>query len=263
MFLVWMIEYSGFILLALAFIGIISLIVKAKAKVIKEEREEQRKVAEAAYNARKKQQEAARKQAETEAAALAKKEADAKRKAAREEASAKVKAEKQAEREAARKAREEASAARMAAKLEAARLLAEYRERALAAARELKELETPRRDPEPEPVPEASAPISLKAFAASAPELSAPDPDNAPKPFQGHMVSFTGKLKSMTRGEAAEMVRKAGGKAFTKAMPAGTTLLIVGDTAGCDTAKLEKADEWIGQLKKLTEGQFLAMLKGA
>lgn len=254
MFLVWTIEYSGFILLALAFIGIISLIVKAKAKVIKEEREEQRKAAEAAYNARKKQQEAARKQAETEAAAIAKKEADAKWKAAREEASAKAKA----EREAARKAREEASAARMAAKLEAARLLAEYRERALAAARELNELETPRRDPEPEPIPEASAPISLEAFAATAPV-----PDNAPKPFQGHMVSFTGKLKSMTRGEAAEMVRKAGGKAFTKAMPAGTTLLIVGDTAGCDTAKLEKADEWIGQLKKLTEGQFLAMLKGA
>lgn len=77
------------------------------------------------------------------------------------------------------------------------------------------------------------------------------------------MVSFTGKLKSFTRAQAAEMVQQAGGKAFTKAMPAGTTLLVVGDTAGNDTRKLEQADEWIGQVRKITEAQFLAMLKPA
>ena len=35
--------------------------------------------------------------------------------------------------------------------------------------------------------------------------------------------------------------------------------LVVGDTGGNDTQKLEKADEWIGQLRKITEPQFLAM----
>ena len=60
----------------------------------------------------------------------------------------------------------------------------------------------------------------------------------------------------MPRRAAVEMVRNAGGRAFTD-MPAGTTLLVVGSNPGMK--KMDKADRWIGQVKKITEKQFLDM----
>ena len=42
-------------------------------------------------------------------------------------------------------------------------------------------------------------------------------------------------------------------------MPASTTLLVVGDKPGMD--KLNKADRWIAQVRKITPAQFDFMLK--
>lgn len=245
MFIVKVIENSGFILLGASALGFLLLILKTKARIRREAAAEAAKVAEKEARERASQAEAVRMAAEKEAAEAARK-ADAARKKAEREAAAEA---ARAEKKAAREAREAASAARTAEKLEAARLLAEYRERALNAARELKALD-------------AGCPAAPAAASAPAPD-PAPAPGNGQKPFSGKMVSFTGKLKTMNRNQAAEMVRQAGGKAFTKAMPAGTNLLVVGDTAGENTAKLDKADEWIGQVRKITEMQFLAMFETA
>ena len=53
-------------------------------------------------------------------------------------------------------------------------------------------------------------------------------------------------------------VEANGGKAFED-MPASTTLLVVGDKPGMD--KLNKADRWIAQVRKITPAQFDFMLK--
>ena len=242
MLIVKLIENSGFLLLALAAAGFLLLLLRAFRNSRREARQEAREAAENAETARRQAAAASALAAEKKAAEEARREAAETAKAARTAAA-----------EEARKARQEArEAEKLAEKLNAARLLAEYRERALAAARELQALETSAtvlRPADP-------APASAEPSAAPDP---APAPDNTPKPFAGHKVSFTGKMKSMTRRQAAEMVRQAGGLAFTKSMPVGTTLLVVGDTGGNDTQKLEKADEWIGQLRKITEPQFLAM----
>ena len=109
------------------------------------------------------------------------------------------------------------------------------------------------------------------SFQSAAPAAAADDPArrNAPGSFQSaawappvnafarHKVAFTGTLKSMPRRIAIEYVRAAGGKAFST-MPAGTTLLVVGENPGMD--KMDKADLWIGQVRKITERQFLDML---
>ena len=174
----------------------------------------------------------------------------------------KARAERKTAREQARQAADE----KRAAKLEAARLLAEYRERALAAAVELRSIETaPARSSAPADPVQPSAPVQdpeqRPETISAADPVQASAPDNAPKPFAGQIVSFTGKLRSMTRAQAAEIIRKGGGKPFSKAMPAGTTLLIVGDVQGDgNTLKLDKADEWIGQVRKIYEPQFLEML---
>ena len=252
MLIVKLIENSGFLLLALAAAGFLLLALRAFRNSRREARQEAREAAEKAETARRKAAAAVALAAEKKAAEEARREAAETAKAARTAAAEEVRKARQE----AREAREAAAAEKLAEKLNAARLLAEYRERALAAARELQALEPP---------PRSSAPVLRPAdpAQASAEPSADPDPatapDNTPKPFAGHMVSFTGKMKSMTRPQAAEMVRQAGGRAFTKSMPVGTTLLVVGDTAGNDTRKLEKADEWIGQLRKITESQFLAM----
>ena len=74
--------------------------------------------------------------------------------------------------------------------------------------------------------------------------------------FLGQSVSFTGTLPGMTRSEAIKAVQENGGKAFD-AMPASTTLLVVGSKPG--TRKLDKADEW-PSCKKITPEQFFIML---
>ena len=76
--------------------------------------------------------------------------------------------------------------------------------------------------------------------------------------FKGQMVAFTGRLPGMTRREAIQAVRDNGGRAYEK-MPVGTTLLVVGDKPGM--CKMDKADEWIGQVRKITAAQFFAMLE--
>ena len=75
--------------------------------------------------------------------------------------------------------------------------------------------------------------------------------------FAGQIVAFTGALKDMTRAEAIRAVEANGGRAY-ETMPAGTTLLVVGDKPGM--GKMDKADKWIGQTRKITQEQFRCML---
>lgn len=78
--------------------------------------------------------------------------------------------------------------------------------------------------------------------------------------FEGQHVAFTGTLPGMTRKEAIAAVAERGGHAYYS-MPACTTILVVGDIRGDgSTEKLEKADEWIGQVRKITAAEFMAML---
>jgi NAD-dependent DNA ligase len=196
-----------------------------------------------------------REAAERKAATKARQErAAAERKAAQEKA--------RQERAANVAARAEAQKARQLEKLETARQIAEYNERALKAARELRELEAareaaPATDPAPASVRADAAPADLEASAERPETIS--KGNEGPRPFLGQVVSFTGKLSSMTRAEAIAAVKAAGGLAY-KEMPAGTTLLVVGSNPG--QKKQDLYDKWIGQVKKITEAQFMAMLKG-
>ena len=167
-----------------------------------------------------------------------------------------VQAAKAAEREAARAAREAEQERKKAARLDYARQLAEYAERALQAKREAQEIE---RAPiilhpsEPEKPADNVPPVpEFKRPAKPVPTI------NGNNAFKGHMVAFTGKLPGMTRREAIQAVQDNGGKAYEK-MPVGTTLLVVGDKPGM--CKMDKADEWIGQVRKITAAQFFAMLQ--
>lgn len=80
---------------------------------------------------------------------------------------------------------------------------------------------------------------------------------NGNNAFAGQTVAFTGTLKNMTRQQAIQAVIDNGGKAFCS-MPAGTTMLVVGDKPG--TAKLDLAEQRLGQIRKITAEQFDAML---
>lgn len=64
----------------------------------------------------------------------------------------------------------------------------------------------------------------------------------------------------MTRAEAIQAVQANGGRGYTR-MPVGTTLLVVGINPGM--CKMDKADEWIGQVRKITAAQFFDMLNAA
>ena len=258
MFLVYMVRYSGFILIALAVFGFVSLIIRARIRSAREKRAE-------LETARQRTEIARARSAAAAAAAAEKKQAAAEKRDA--------KAARQLSAETARAERDAARQARQAERLETARLIAEYQERALAAARELKALETgsqpaPAAAPDPAADPDPGRPETISASAGPAApdpvQLSAPAParDNRPKPFAGQLVSFTGTLKSMKRQQAIDMVKAAGGKAC-KEMPAGTTILVVGDTKGRNTGKMDKAAEWIGQVKRITEEQFLEMFRPA
>lgn len=117
-------------------------------------------------------------------------------------------------------------------------------------------------------VPEAPAP-ETPAPEAPTPVQESPDPDPvrpetvSAAPFKGNnmfvgqIVAFTGALKDMTRAEAIRAVEANGGRAY-ETMPAGTTLLVVGDKPGM--GKMDKADKWIGQTRKITQEQFRCML---
>ena len=194
----------------------------------------------AAEEAQRREQQ--RRRAEAQRAAELKKQAaqEAKEHAARE------RERQQAEKAAARATRKQEQERRQAERLEAARQLAEYKERALQAEKALQALQHEKR---PENIP-APAAVTLEQFAAVHP-AKAPE---KPRTFAGETVAFTGKLQNMTRAEAIALVQERGGRAF-KTMPAGTTLLVVGKNPGMQ--KLDKADEWITQVKKITEAQFM------
>lgn len=226
-------------------------------------KERQRRAAEAAAAAeRQREREAVAKKIAKQAAALELAEIHEREQEARE-----------ARKRAAQEEADARQAARRAARLAAARELAEIHEREraakLAAARELAEIKgrpAPQRraavsvdesresalDRAGEDGAQPAAAVTLAQFAAA---HAKPAPD-APKPFAGQVVAFTGRLAGMTRQEAIDRVIRAGGKAY-KTMPAGTTLLVVGDNPGM--CKMDKADEWIGQVRKITQAQFLAM----
>lgn len=258
MFLITIIKNLGWILVGSAVLGIFGILMRAKIRDAREKREEIAKAEKAAEANRARVAEIARKAAEKEEAA---RRADAEK--AREKAAKAAELERiRAEKAEARKAKQEEKAKRDAERLEAARQLAEYRERDLAAARELKALEASA----PGSSAEAKQPETIPAETptASAPVKSSADPVpvKSSKAFAGQIVSFTGSLKSMTRSKAIEMVKAAGGKAY-ESMPAGTTILVIGDTKGMNTNKMDKAAEWIGQVKRITEAQFLAMFDAA
>lgn len=168
---------------------------------------------------------------------------------------------KAAERERNKAAREAERQRKQDAKLEAARQLAEYKQAALQAERELRALRQQAIPANPAPQEQPAAPVEQpQPVASNTPVAQRETP--RPKPlgnrmFVGHVVSFTGRLPGMTRREAIRAVQDNGGRAYEK-MPAGTTLLVVGDKPGM--CKLDKADEWIGQVRKITAAQFFDML---
>lgn len=121
---------------------------------------------------------------------------------------------------------------------------------------------TPKRKPgrprKVQPKPEAPAPVHVSHDPDPArPETVSATPFKGNNMFAGQIVAFTGTLKDMTRAEAIKAVEANGGKAFDT-MPTGTTLLVVGDKPGM--GKLDKADQWIGQTRKITQEQFRFML---
>lgn len=210
-------------------------------------------------HAANKAEQARREQEAERAAAAEQRRIEAERKQA-------IQADKAAKREAAKAAKEAEQERKQAAGLEAARQRAEYAERELAAKREAKALDRERAEIIPAPTEQPTEP----AMQAE-PDSIAPDPEPQPEQrptitlnvkgnnaFAGQVVAFTGKLPGMTRREAIQAVQDNGGRAYTK-MPVGTTLLVVGDKPGM--CKMDKADEWIGQVRKITAAQFFAMLE--
>ena len=214
------------------------------------------------YTQREKEREkaAAAEQRRIEAEAKA-----AEKKAAAEQKRIEAEARAAAKREAAearRREREARQAAAHALKVARAKELAELAERRLQAEQALAEM---RKQPAERT---GSIPAEPEQAEPEA-ETGGQEPAQAPKPapivkrikgnnaFAGHRVAFTGKLPGMTRREAIQAVEANGGRGYEK-MPVGTTLLVVGDKPGM--GKMDKADEWIGQVRKITAAQFFEML---
>jgi DNA ligase (NAD+) len=85
---------------------------------------------------------------------------------------------------------------------------------------------------------------------------SKPQPARAAGPLAGKTVVLTGTLPSLTRDEAAELIRAAGGRAATS-VSKKTDLVVAGEQAG---SKLDKARE-LG-VPVIDEAQLRKMLKG-
>lgn len=158
-----------------------------------------------------------------------------------------------ARRDALRKANEEREAAKAA-------------EEAAKAAMPKRRPGRPRKNPVPEQRPETISPAAPSAAAPAAAPATPEPPVTIKRPavyignnqFAGETVAFTGTLPGMTRREAIEAVKKNGGKAYDN-MPAGTTILVVGDRPG--KRKLDNADKWIGSCRKITAMEFSIMLQ--
>jgi len=218
------------------------------ARSFQERREQAQRAAQEAQRRREQEQKAAQ-EAQRKAAEKEEKRRAAAEKKRKAEERARINQEKRQEKE-----------RRQAEKLDRARQLAEYQERALQAEKELQAIragnipaaQEPPAVPEEKPMQEPPA-VSLAQFAAAYAD--------APRPFKGQTVSFTGTLygadgKHVPRAQAIQLVKSLGGQAY-ETMPAGTTLLVVGDKPGMN--KLDRANEWIGQVRKITPAQFWAM----
>ncbi len=204
--------------------------------------------------------------AEREKARKAEEQRQEKERQAQQEKAAKVAAaaQKKQEQAAKRAERERRAAEAHALKVARAAELAQIAERELAARKALAAMKQQTQKTEETPAaPSQKAPAQEPAQKQQEPSLTLDQfsDQNAPKPFCGQKVAFTGRLSGMTRAQAIEKVRQAGGQGYEKGMPVGTTLLVVGalKNDGC-SQKLDKADEWIGQVRKITEAQFLEML---
>lgn len=165
------------------------------------------------------------------------------------------------QREAAERRRAKAEAAAQAkAEHEAQKAAAKAAREAEAAAQPKRKRGRPRKTPAP--TQEAPAPVQATPEPVQ-PEPERPETISVPLPFKGNnafarqTVAFTGTLEGMTRAEAIRAVESNGGRAF-ETMPVSTTILVVGDKPGM--GKLDKADQWIGQVRKITQAQFKAML---
>lgn len=93
-------------------------------------------------------------------------------------------------------------------------------------------------------------------------------PPPAPSALQGERVTFTGKLASMTHGQAAELVEQHGGKAAEHASRQ-TTLLVVGEEGwpleadGKPAQKFRQVQDWRAQgiaIRVLRESDWLHLL---
>lgn len=172
-------------------------------------------------------------------------------------------ARKEREAEAARKAKAEA-AARAKAERDALKAAAKAAREAEAQATPKRKRGRPRKEPaqmqevaqveqNAQPVQETSVAAEERTETISRASL----PFKGNNAFAGEVVAFTGTLDGMTRSEAIKAVEDNGGRAF-ETMPAGTTILVVGSNPGMN--KLDKADRWIGQVRKITQEQFRAKL---
>lgn len=212
-----------------------------RERAVAAEQEEREKKFEAA--AKKRAQEAEKRAAREQRAAEA---------ARRAEESERRKAEKHA---AAMKRAEERHEQRMRHAQELAAL--QPQEAAQDTPKQEEAQQTSEAQPDAQSAQQAAA-VTLEAFAA---QHAIQTPRKASGAFAGQVVAFTGRLYGLPRSEAIKAVQARGGRAFA-GMPAGTTLLVVGTLKGDgNTRKLEKADEWIGQVRKITEKQFLQMLE--
>lgn len=81
-----------------------------------------------------------------------------------------------------------------------------------------------------------------------------PKENNAKKLFEGKIFVLTGSLKKLTRDQAKDLIRKAGGKASSSVSPK-TDFVVAGEEAG---SKLDKANEL--KVKILGEEEFLKMI---
>lgn len=207
--------------------------------------------ARAAEEAQRKAQEAAQRRREAEEKEAAKKKEQAAQRARRE--TARKEAAEEKHRETMRRKEElHAQRLRHIAEVQAARPQPQRKPQEPAQA------DAEQAQPAPAAMPAQPQPVALSVAEFIRQNAQPQRPKTIQGPFAGQTVSFTGKLSGMTRREAIEAVQERGGKAFAS-MPAATTLLVVGKNPGM--TKMDKADEWIGSVRKITEAQFLKMLE--
>lgn len=167
--------------------------------------------------------------------------------------------EERRQREAADRRRAKAeAAAHVKAECEAQKAAAKAAREAKIATQPKRKRGRPRKTPAPAqdaPTPEHPMPEPIQPERSET--VSGALPFKGNNMFARQVVAFTGTLDGMTRAEAIRAVEANGGKAF-ETMPASTTILVVGDKPGM--GKLDKADQWIGQVRKITQAQFKAML---